>query len=70
MFFLIKINGNTYLFHNIISLADFLLFINIDIYNRDLVLEYNKVVIKAEQHNQTKLKHKDNIEIVYIVGGG
>jgi len=70
MFSLVKINGNTYLFHNSINLADFLLFLNIDIYNRDLVLEYNRIIVKVEQNNQTKLKHKDIIEIVYIVGGG
>ena len=37
---------------------------------RKIAIELNKEIISKQKYNKTILKDKDNVEIVYFIGGG
>ena len=62
------LNGNEYYIQSKITLLDLIQYFN---YNESLIiLEYNNVICKRKNWEHQRIKDKDKIEIVTIVGGG
>lgn len=65
---LIKINGEVKLVPQNISILNLLKLYKIN--PERVVIELNKVVLKKEYYENTKLKENDELEIITFVGGG
>ena len=62
------VNGRAFNCHKLMSLEDLLVYLDFNV--KLIAVEYNKKVINSDVFNQVFLNHKDNIEIITIVGGG
>jgi len=62
------INGEPFNCNISMSLQDLLIYLDYRIEN--ILIEYNKQVITSTSFNKLYLNHKDQIEIITIVGGG
>ncbi|MBI2995973.1 MAG: sulfur carrier protein ThiS [Candidatus Melainabacteria bacterium] len=63
-----KINGEVKLVPQNISILNLLKLYKIN--PERVVIELNKVVLKKEYYENTKLKENDELEIITFVGGG
>ena len=64
----IIVNGDKVSIEKNINLENFLKFNNI--YNKNIVIEINKIIITKSMWKETKIKEDDVIEIITAVGGG
>ncbi|KON91774.1 thiamine biosynthesis protein ThiS [Rossellomorea marisflavi] len=65
----ILVNGiETMIPHNVKSVDDLL--IHLTIGDRRVIVEWNKQILKKDDHEDIKLNAGDRVEIVHFVGGG
>ena len=64
----IIVNGDKISIEKNINLENFLKFNNI--YNKNIVIEINKIIITKSMWKEKKIKEDDVIEIITAVGGG
>jgi thiamine biosynthesis protein ThiS len=62
------LNGQKYVTKSELTILDLVAYFNY--YTSIFVLEYNSLICNKKNWNQIKIKNKDKIEIVTIVGGG
>ncbi|MDR4936780.1 sulfur carrier protein ThiS [Rossellomorea marisflavi] len=65
----ILVNGiETMIPHHVKSVDDLL--IHLTIGDRRVIVEWNKKILKKDDHEDIKLNAGDRVEIVHFVGGG
>jgi len=64
----VYVNGAEERIPSPLSVSDFLK--EKEIVSRNVVVEYNGVILKSDEYGSTSLKESDRLEILRILGGG